>query len=940
MIPLSRFAFGHRRNANERRETQSVNRSLVYVVGWLTSLVPKFRVLFSGLQTERLVGCCRSARPGHQSETFDFSDRMDANTAMITGAGTVLCGLLVLIIFIFGFREKTFEEALDEQRRRGGALIDLIGSDKARVKKPKNKPSKKKDKEAKSESAAAAAPTPATAPNELSHPHVEFKFPEAEEVAAPQPEEPKKKNNRKNKVKPILHNREEHSPLAEEEPVPANHFEEILPKDDVLLKRSISKEDVEVVDEPDVAAEEEVPPPLPPRNKAKVNGKAGKVALNTAPNEPPRPGKVSLNVQVSETPAPVVQPLPQREKKQKKKPDQQLINSETVTLGVLLPLLQKADLSESEHQQLVDQLLNRGSVEWVGARPDPMARLKKQLAEKEKALAEEQQTSQGVHAKLVELRSEINTERTRHSAMYRQLEEQLAAKKQAIQLLNSQLQNTSELQNKNAHATQLLQNQLAEERKIVRALTEEKNAALKNLSAQVDVNKLTQAHQEEVSQLQSQIASAQGNIADLEKRLQVNQNLQDELRNELNASKQLIHSEQHSKQLLQDELAAVKNDIEKISLSERELEQKIKLLENELKLSQEEAVRLRAEAAKAAAVSVVPDFSDKVKELEDRIAGRVQEKDALLATLQSEASQHASTVDQLKEELEAQRLKNNDLRSKNWKAMEAVKAAENNFEAKKKECERLTREAVSKKAQGEEQDTFRQLLQRLFPSVTLPVTKDQSEWVREFEAAAAEHLREASSEQAAAADGQTKIMLEDVESRNKQLQALVTHYKSIIEETEGMLNKLEKHVEQEETRWRTQLQLKQDELDAVQSKLDANAQNESRLKEADDKLSTAQDAQAAAQKQVSELQARLGKLSDDLSSAKKSQEENEALTKQLSNERSRSQQLEQQIKELDAKLGLAQSNHIENKPKDATLNSNTNGPSLEASISESGSGEK
>ncbi|CAB3384365.1 Hypothetical predicted protein [Cloeon dipterum] len=804
---------------------------------------------------------------------------MDANTAMITGAGTVLCGLLVLIIFIFGFREKTFEEALDEQRRRGGALIDLIGSDKARVKKPKNKPSKKKDKEAKSEPAAVAAPTPATAPNELSHPHVEFKFPEAEEVAAPQPEEPKKKNNRKNKVKPILHNREEHSPLAEEEPVPANHFEEILPKDDVLLKRSISKEDVEVVDEPDVATEEEVPPPLPPRNKAKVNGKAGKVALNTAPNEPARPGKVSLNVQVTEAAAPVVQPLPQREKKQKKKPDQQLINSETVTLGVLLPLLQKADLSESEHQQLVDQLLNRGSVEWVGARPDPMARLKKQLAEKEKALAEEQQTSQGVHAKLVELRAEINTERTRHSAMYRQLEEQLAAKNQAIQLLNSQLQNTSELQNKNAHATQLLQNQLAEERKIVRALTEEKNAALKNLSAQVDVNKLTQAHQEEVSQLQSKILGAQDIIADLEKRLQGKQNLQDELRNELNASKQLIHSEQHSKQLLQDELAAVKSDIEKFSLSERELEQKIKLLENELKLSQEEAVRLRAEAAKAAAVAVVPDFSDKVKELEDR----VQEKDALLAKLQSEASQHASTVDQLKEELEAQRLKNN--------------------------------EAVSKKAQGEEQDTFRQLLQRLFPSVTLPVTKDQSEWVREFEAAAAEHLREVSSEQAAAADGQTKIMLEDVESRNKQLQALVTHYKSIIEETEGMLNKLEKHVEQEEARWRTQLQLKQDELDAVQSQLDANAQNESRLKEADDKLSTAQHAQAAAQKQVSELQARLGKLSDDLSSAKKSQEENEALTKQLSNERSRSQQLEQQIKELDAKLGLAQSNHIENKPK-------------------------
>jgi hypothetical protein len=53
-----------------------------------------------------------------------------------------------------------------------------------------------------------------------------------------QQDESKKK--KKNKVKPILHNREEHSPLSEEEPIAANHFEEILPKDDALLKKSIS----------------------------------------------------------------------------------------------------------------------------------------------------------------------------------------------------------------------------------------------------------------------------------------------------------------------------------------------------------------------------------------------------------------------------------------------------------------------------------------------------------------------------------------------------------------------------------------------------------------------------------------------------------------------------------------------------------------------------
>lgn len=96
----------------------------------------------------------------------------------------------------------------------------------------------------------------------------------------------------------------------------------------------------------------------------------------------------------------------------------------------------------------------------------------------------------------------------------------------------------------------------------------------------------------------------------------------------------------------------------------------------------------------------------------------MKEKDVLLEKLQSEKSQQSSAFEQLKEELAAQRLKNDvsiefslkktlrhawlesiliflwatqELRTKNWKAMEAVSSAEKNLEAKKKECERLTR---------------------------------------------------------------------------------------------------------------------------------------------------------------------------------------------------------------------------------------------------------
>jgi predicted Holliday junction resolvase-like endonuclease len=55
-----------------------------------------------------------------------------------------------------------------------------------------------------------------------------------------------------------------------------------------------------------------------------------------------------------------------------------------------------------------------------------------------------------------------------------------------------------------------------------------------------------------------------------------------------------------------------------ISVVQKELEQRIKSLESELKQSKEEAARLRSESTKVAATSDVPDFSDRVKELEEK----------------------------------------------------------------------------------------------------------------------------------------------------------------------------------------------------------------------------------------------------------------------------------------------------------------------------------
>lgn len=69
-----------------------------------------------------------------------------------------------------------------------------------------------------------------------------------------------------------------------------------------------------------------------------------------------------------------------------------------------------------------------------------MVKLKKQLAEKEKALCDEQEAHQAIQSKLKELRSELNVEKHTN----RQLEETINARQLDLQTLNSRLQAMAE----------------------------------------------------------------------------------------------------------------------------------------------------------------------------------------------------------------------------------------------------------------------------------------------------------------------------------------------------------------------------------------------------------------------------------------------------------------------------------------------------------------
>lgn len=93
--------------------------------------------------------------------------------------------------------------------------------------------------------------------------------------------------------------------------------------------------------------------------------------------------------------------------------------SDAVNVNAIIQQLGKTELTRNEIQILIDFLLNKqqdtGSVTHSDWSDDPIHKLRNQLEEKDRSLAEEQKAMMAIQAKLRELRAELNAERTQAS---------------------------------------------------------------------------------------------------------------------------------------------------------------------------------------------------------------------------------------------------------------------------------------------------------------------------------------------------------------------------------------------------------------------------------------------------------------------------------------------------------------------------------------------
>ncbi|NWZ00299.1 KTN1 protein, partial [Loxia curvirostra] len=208
-----------------------------------------------------------------------------------------------------------------------------------------------------------------------------------------------------------------------------------------------------------------------------------------------------------------------------------------------------------------------------------------------------------------------------------------------------------------------------------------------------------------------------------------------------------------------------------------------------------------------------------LREVTSGVAGKEKE----IANLQSELASQRNAFEQ-------QRKKNNDLREKNWEAMEALASTE-----------KLLQDKVNKTAKEKQQHLeaaeveMRQLLQKLFPKVSLPSNMSHSEWICGFEKMAKEYLREASGSEDVKAMEQK---LKEAEEMHILLQLECEKYKSVLAETEGILQRLQRSVEEEESKWKIKVEESQKELKQMRSAVTSLQHEVERLKEENKEVET------------------------------------------------------------------------------------------------------
>jgi len=703
---------------------------------------------------------------------------MDVPALLVFVGGFAVCAGVVFLISIFGAKEETFEEALAKQRKANEKEKNK-GKDKKKDvdKKVKNWRNKKKgDKEEKldnmddgEEEALVIVPAVETSP---------------EPTPQPTPE-PKQAKKEKKKEKKKIEIQEVEEIVAVEEVVEASVVAEEVPVVEKVELTAASpvaaiEEEIEQVTEPVKVAK-----PSPTKQKAK---KEKNVPTEAAPGNPKD----------------------------------------------LLAIVKKTAFNDVEAQKLIDVLLTKQSgdplntsEEWIEkGKPTESQKLRQELNETIQALEEERMKGKSFSDKMTNLRRELNEEKSAKANHNRIIEELTAARAQDVNNINNKLQ---QLINENS----LLKGQLSQE------VSHRRNIELSQTHYQATIDSLNQ----QLEMARAAAATASANDPHVLSELEQLRTLRDKYENTLaelsnnnsNLKSQLTQQTEEVGSVKQ-QLVSTEEKVSQLSNTTTSLEAALVAKSEEAQKAAVELANLKIvnEAAQTAA-AIPADLEAELSSTKQKLTEKEKETARLLEENERLSEQLASSVERPAADGEeagngemnghgeaAQDVNTQKQVDEDWRDKFEVLHMEHEKMLAKQKMLQIEFETEVNKYQGElegiksknndlnlslseAKKASSALLVRLFPTIPPNTELDR------LEVLAKEALKDLQAEAEKSVAATVVDNTEEVEKLENQ----VAHYKTVLAQTESMLNSLQASVESAETEWRLKLEVANKELSDV-----------------------------------------------------------------------------------------------------------------------------
>ncbi|CAO1406429.1 unnamed protein product [Diamesa serratosioi] len=577
--------------------------------------------------------------------------------------------------------------------------------------------------------------------------------------------------------------------------------------------------------------------------------------------------------------------------------------------------------------------LTKDPSEWSEGKSDLLQKLKKQLQEKEAQLKNEQDAGVGIQAKLKELRNEINAEKAQFNANMKAHSDELQARKNEIKNLTSEVQylnekHLSEKQSLSMSYKQLqaqciqlkeslnsqegMQNiqQVTEQNQLLQQDMVNKNQQIMEMKIFVD-----EKHLSNEESMKNLVADYEKKLTDYDAHMRKKDERCSMVENELRQRVQDLSTRETELQKLTTEVSRTK-DIEKLyTVQKYDLEQlkkqlddqeksnhaeeknktEIRNLQNALDSSKKELEAQRAQAqdfkSKAEELSkqmVESRLMTNSKQTEDSFLLKEKmnelianhqmsmvEKDKKLVDYQKQVDVLHSAETMLTKQIEEQKAKNNELRMKNWKLVEALQVAQTPCEtaittanANKKTNDEhnlvLQQQSLEQKVVADELKKVKDLVVKYFPDMEIATGNSTTNTDQKWIEGVLENLKKQlvsnktskssstiannnlnnktnnnhnnnnnngsdvetnninsnSSSNSVANGGSngTATPFADTEIlllQNAQLKSTVEEYKSIIADTESMLTNLESKVREQDAYWQKVVTFKDNEIETL-----------------------------------------------------------------------------------------------------------------------------